>query len=94
MLKSVSATSNTLGREFAGVLKESGERVSVNLQKTTGGMLNSVKINKENTPVYSYSYTKGLDTDYFKEKMNTFCGKIKDGAKLFEEIMKYGLNIK
>ena len=32
--------------------------------------------------------------EYFKDKLNRVCENIKDGKKLFEEIMRFGLNIK
>lgn len=95
MVRNISTMSKTpITREFTGVLKENAERVTFNLAKSQEGVLNNLSIRTQDGKAYNYACNKGLDMEHFKAKTESVCQKIKDGAKLFKEIMEYGLNLK
>ncbi|MBQ7763958.1 hypothetical protein IJ384_01175 [bacterium] len=92
MVNGISMTS----KKFEGVMKKNAEKISFNLKKENG-MLNEIKVKSDEVPVYNYVKKQGFnseDIEYIKDKLGSFCEEIKDGAKLFKEIMEYGLNLK
>ena len=90
----VKAMNSTTIRRFEGVIRETGERAAIKLENSSNGVLNGLRFETNNRPVYNYVYNNGLDTELAKGKIAGFCERLKDGAKLFKEIMEAGLNLK
>ena len=81
----------TTVRRFSAVMKNE-KPVAIELAKADG-ILNRVKVEStsDNRVMYGYANNSGLDMVYFKDKLSDVCDKIKEGAKLFKEIMEWGL---
>lgn len=78
-------------RKFGAVMKND-RPIAIELTKAEG-LLNRIKVEStaDNRVLYGYGNKSGLDMEYFKGKLNDICTQIKDGAKLFKEIMEWGL---
>lgn len=78
-------------RRFSAVMKNE-KPIAIELSKADG-LLNRIKIEStsDNRVLYGYGHNAGLDIPYLKDKLNSFCEQIKDGTKLFKEILEWGL---
>ena len=93
MVKAVSTLAPTV-RRFEGVLEKTSEKACIRLENNSAGLLNGLKLEVNDRPVYGYVCQKGIDKEHVNNKIASFCERIKEGKKLFEDIMKSGLNIK
>ena len=93
MVKALTTATPTI-RRFGGVLEKTSEKACIKLENNSAGILNGLKFEVNEKPVYGCACKKGLDKEHVLGKISDFCERIKDGKKLFEDIMKSGLNIK
>ena len=93
MVKAISNVAPTV-RKFEGVIEKTSEKACIRLENNSAGVLNGLKLEVNEMPVYGYVCKKGIDKEFVKGKLARFCEHLKEGKKLFEDIIKSGLNIK
>ena len=82
-------------KQFAATTRNERQVLLTLSKDETRGFLNRIKVesadDENKRMLYSYASNKGLDMMYFKDKLNDMCDQIKEGSKLFREIMEWGL---